>query len=119
VLGREGAYRTYFCRCSRRDIETAASAPHASDGSVIYPGTCRHAMYDLLLGTPAATRLEVPDRVLRVDDALAGQCQWDLQKQIGDFVIRKNDGTPSYQAACVMDDHDMGITDIVRGDDLL
>jgi glutamyl-tRNA synthetase len=110
---------TFFCVCSRRDIESAASAPHASDGAAIYPGTCRDVIYDLKPGTPVAVRFRVPDEQLPFDDGFAGRQTFDVARQLGDFVIAKSDGTAAYQLAVVVDDADMGVTDVVRGDDLL
>ena len=109
---------TFICICSRKDVEQAASAPHAADGSVIYPGTCRDVIYDLKPGTPIAVRFRVPDEIITFDDAFAGRQSFDVARQLGDFVISKSDG-PAYQLAVVIDDAEMGVTDVVRGDDLL
>jgi len=114
---REGGY-AYYCTCTRRDIELAASAPHAGDGAVIYPGTCRKAGY-VTEPPRAAMRFAVPDEVITVDDAFAGRRQFDVLRELGDFVIRKNDGTAAYHLAVVVDDIDMGVREVVRGDDLL
>ncbi len=109
---------TFFCVCSRKDIEQAASAPHAGDGAAIYPGTCRNALYDLKPGTPVAVRFRVPLEVIAFDDVFAGRQTFDVARQLGDFVIAKSDGA-AYQLAVVVDDANMGVTDVVRGDDLL
>jgi glutamyl-tRNA synthetase len=113
------AGHTFVCICSRKDVESAASAPHASDGAAIYPGTCRDVIYDLMPTTPIAVRFRVPDEVITFDDAFAGPQRFDVARQLGDFVITKADGTASYQLAVVLDDADAGVTDVVRGDDLL
>ena len=110
--------QTFFCICSRKDIEQAASAPHASDGAAIYPGTCRNVIYDPKPGTPVAVRFQVPPEVITFDDEFAGRQTFNVARQLGDFVIAKSDGT-AYHLAVVVDDSDMGVTDIVRGDDLL
>ena len=110
---------TFICTCSRKDIGSAASAPHASDGATIYPGTCREAIYELREGAPFAVRFRVRDEVIAFDDALAGRQSFDVARRLGDFVISKSDGTPAYQLAVVVDDADMGVTDVVRGGDLL
>lgn len=110
---------TFFCICSRKDIECAASAPHGSDRAAIYPGTCRYSIYDLMPGTPIAVRFRVSDEILTFDDGFAGRQTFDVAREIGDFVIEKTDGTPAYQLAVVVDDAAMGVTDVVRGDDLL
>lgn len=111
--------RTFFCVCSRRDIESAASAPHASDGGAIYPGTCRDQVYDLMEGTPVAVRFRVPEERVTFDDTFAGPQSFDVARTLGDFVIEKADGTPAYQLAVVVDDAEAGVTHVVRGDDLL
>ncbi len=110
---------TFICTCSRKDIAGAASAPHDSDRIAIYPGTCRHVLYELIEGTPFAVRFRVPHDLITFDDAFAGPQTFDAAHQLGDFVIAKSDSTPAYQLAVVVDDADMGVTDVVRGDDLL
>ncbi len=116
--------QAYPCICSRSEINEAASAPHPEDGSSVYPGTCRGKFKSLeeaqrISGRPAALRFAVPDRVVEFTDHFAGPQQFDVASQLGDFVIAKNDGTPAYQLAVVVDDADMNVTDIIRGDDLL
>ncbi len=96
---------TYPCFCSRKDIQQAASAPHARAG--VYPGTCAQldpAQINDLLG------IKQPATRLRVSTALRHDC--------GDFVLLRADGLYAYQLAVVVDDLDQGITDVVRGDDL-
>ena len=114
----------YPCVCSRSEVTQAASAPHPEDGFSVYPGTCRGKFKSLqeaqrISGRPAALRFAVPDRILEFTDHFAGPQRFDVARQLGDFVIAKNDGTPAYQLAVVVDDADMNVTDIVRGDDLL
>jgi len=114
----------YPCVCSRSEVNQAASAPHGEDGSSVYPGTCRGKFKSLeeaqrISGRPAALRFAVPDRIVEFADCFAGAQRFDVSRQLGDFVIAKNDGTPAYQLAVVVDDADMAVTDIVRGDDLL
>lgn len=112
--------QVYPCYCTRTELH-AASAPHASDGRVLYAGTCR----DL---TPAqrgektkapAWRLMVPDREISFRDGLRGLYTENLQKDCGDFIIRRADGVYAYQLAVVTDDAEGGITQVVRGMDLL
>jgi glutamyl-tRNA synthetase len=110
---------TFYCVCSRKDIEQAASAPHAADGAVVYPGTCRDLAGESVEGRPVAVRFRVPDQVVEFEDGFAGRKRFDVAKELGDFVIQKNDGTAAYQLAVVVDDAEMGVTDVVRGDDLL
>jgi glutamyl-tRNA synthetase len=114
----------YPCICSRSEVAQAASAPHPEDGSSVYPGTCRGKFKSLeeaqkASGRPAALRFAVPQRIIEFTDHFAGPQQFDVARQLGDFVIAKSDGTPAYQLAVVVDDADMQVTDIVRGDDLL
>ncbi|HEV8293298.1 MAG TPA: tRNA glutamyl-Q(34) synthetase GluQRS [Tepidisphaeraceae bacterium] len=114
----------YPCICSRSEVAQAASAPHPEDGSSVYPGTCRGKFKSIeeaqrISGRPPALRFAVPDRILEFTDHFAGPQRFDVVRQLGDFVIAKNDGTPAYQLAVVVDDADMHVTDIVRGDDLL
>ncbi len=114
----------YPCVCSRREVEMSASAPHAEDGAAVYPGTCRGKFSSIENAQahsdrPPAIRFRVPADVVRVHDGFAGVLEFDPPKDFGDFVIAKGDGTPAYQLAVVVDDAEMGVTDVVRGDDLL
>jgi glutamyl-tRNA synthetase len=115
----DGAGHTFICLCSRKDVAGAANAPHASDGAAVYPGTCRQVIYDLMPNTPFVTRFRVPDEVIAFDDAFAGRQSFDVARRLGDFVISKSDGTTAYQLAVVVDDAAAGVSDVVRGDDLL
>jgi glutamyl-tRNA synthetase len=114
----------YPCVCSRREVDLAASAPHAEDGSAIYPGTCRgrFATVDQAReqsGRPPAIRFAVADEDIEFDDGFSGGRVLNVSRRLGDFVIAKSDGTAAYQLAVVVDDLAAGITQIVRGDDLL
>ena len=111
----------YPCGCSRREIadsQTRLTGRQAQ--ALIYPGTCRHG---LAPGKSArALRLKVPQEphcVMRFTDRWAGPYSQDLTDEVGDFVIRRADGYWAYQLAVVVDDGAQGITDIVRGADLL
>jgi glutamyl-tRNA synthetase len=114
----------YACTCSRKEVDAAASAPHAEDGSTVYPGTCR-GKYDSIqaamdaTGRAPAIRFKVQDELVSFEDEFAGPQAVDVGQRLGDFVIAKADGTPAYQLAVVVDDAEMGIPHIVRGDDLL
>src|SRR6478672_1939547 len=104
--------QAYPCICSRSEVNQAASAPHPEDGSSVYPFTCRGKFKSLeeaqkFSGRPAALRFAVPDRILEFTDHFAGLQRFDVSRQLGDFVIAKNDGTPAYQLAVVVDDADM------------
>jgi glutamyl-tRNA synthetase len=113
----------YPCICTRKDVDAAAGAPHADDGAAVYPGTCRGRFKTIeeaaaFAGRPPAIRFRVPDRTLSWNDRFAGD-QAVAMSKLGDFVIAKADGTPAYQLAVVVDDAAAGVTEIVRGDDLL
>ena len=107
---------TYPCYCTRADL-LATQAPHESDGRVVYPGTCRHR--EPQPGRPAAIRLIVPDEVIAFTDGHYGRQQVNLSRQVGDFVIRRKDEAWAYQLAVVIDDALTGVTEVVRGCDLL
>ena len=113
----------YECFCSRAEI-AAASAPHAlSDEGPRYPGTCRaltRAQRDerRRLRAPSL-RLRVPEGATAFDDELAGAQSFDVQAQAGDFVLRRADGIHAYQLAVVVDDAESGVTQVLRGADLL
>jgi glutamyl-tRNA synthetase len=110
----------YPCTCTRADVAAAASAPHAEHEGPVYPGTCSHrtaADAGRLTG-PFAWRFRVTDSP-PFDDLYAGPTAIDLRQVGGDFVVWKSAGTPAYQLAVVVDDADVGVTEVVRGDDLL
>lgn len=107
---------TYPCYCTRADL-LATQAPHESDGRVVYKGTCRHLAPRP--GVAAATRLIVADKVVSFTDGHYGEHGVNLATQVGDFIIRRKDGAWAYQLAVVVDDALMGITEVVRGRDLL
>lgn len=103
----------YACTCSRKAL--GARIQRGVDGPV-YPGHCRTRN----ITTPrSAQRLRVPDQRLAFDDRLQGQVLCTIAHELGDFVIRRADGVYSYQLAVVVDDAAQGITDVVRGSDLL
>lgn len=102
------------CACTRRELADSALAP---DGAAIYPGTCRAGLPP---GRDArAWRLRVGQTRIRFDDVIQGRIESDLGREAGDFVLRRADGLYSYQLAVVVDDAEQGITDVVRGADLL
>ena len=112
---------TYPCHCTRAEI-MATQAPHRSDGRVVYAGTCRPA--NLPLPNPinsegCSIRLYVPDCEIEVDDMICRPSVFNLAKECGDFILRRADGAWSYQLAVVIDDALMGITEVMRGNDLL
>lgn len=115
------AERVYPCTCSRADVAAAASAPHLGQEGPPYPGTCAHrSAADIpRLTTPFCLRFRTAPGEWRFDDALAGPQVSDVEREAGDFVIAKADGGPAYQLAVVVDDLAMGVTDVLRGDDLI
>ena len=110
---------TYPCYCTRADI-MATQAPHETDGRIVYAGTCRGKILDEKeKNTPAAIRLIVPDEEISFLDGHYGEQQVNLAKHCGDYILRRKDGAWAYQLAVVVDDALMGVTEIVRGRDLL
>lgn len=137
---------TYPCTCTRNEI-LAAQAPHESDGRIVYPGTCRPrsatglhqvplggtkatrasalptSTFQVASGTPelrrAATRIIVPDAEIEYEDRVYGHQSVNLATHCGDFILRRSDGVFAYQLAVVVDDAEMGVTEVVRGRDLL
>lgn len=110
----------YPCYCTRADI-LATQAPHESDGRVVYKGTCRHLAPGSRTGA-AALRMRVPEgdgAVYAFADGHYGEQSVALDTQCGDFIVRRKDGAWAYQLAVVVDDALMGITEVVRGRDLL
>ena len=111
----------YACRCTRADI-MASSAPHQSDGRIIYAGTCRPQAgppFPRPCG-PGSRRLYIaPGEVVDYTDRYFGPQRVDLAAECGDFIVRRADGAWAYQLAVVVDDAMMGITEVVRGADLL
>ena len=108
--------RTYACGCSRREIADS-SLGLAADGAQIYPGTCRDRLPQGK--TPRAIRLRTAGASLRFVDRVQGAQAQDLEREVGDFVLYRSDGRFAYQLAVVVDDAAQGITDVVRGADLL
>lgn len=115
---------TYPCFCTRADI-MATQAPHESDGRVVYAGTCRPSRLggsfdEATVDRPErAIRLFVPDKDMTFTDKLYGGQTVNLAAHCGDFVLRRADGAWAYQLAVVVDDALMGVTEVVRGSDLL
>ena len=97
----------YPCACSRREVD---------DSDAVYPGTCRHGLRGR---TPRAWRMRVPPGRVAFEDRAAGLVHQDLEQEVGDFVVRRADGFWAYQLAVVVDDGAQGVTDVVRGADLL
>ena len=110
----------YPCYCSRAELH-AASAPHGSDGSLVYPGTCRNltAAQRAKKTRAPAWRVRVPEETVSFTDGLQGSYSECLSRSCGDFIIRRSDGVFAYQLAVVTDDAAGGVTQVVRGRDLL
>ncbi len=116
------AGRAYPCVCSRKDIEEATRAPHGDEGA-IYPGTCRgrfatFAEAATFAGSPPAMRFAFDDAPISFTDEIAGAVTVQ-PRELGDFVLWRKDGLPSYQLAVTCDDAAMGITQVLRGRDLI
>ena len=129
----------YPCRCSRKDLEAALSAPHESgnqeqeplDDEPVYPGSCRPfessapqpreaAASEIAKPESCNWRFRVPDgEAIEFEDRNLGKQRFVAGREFGDFVVWRRDGSASYQLACVADDAAMGITEVVRGEDLL
>ena len=108
----------YACACSRRDIEDALAALGRSrerHAELVYPGTCRAG----LRGRPArGWRFRTQPSPLQWQDRRLGRQQQDVEREVGDFILRRTDGVWAYQLAVVVDDAAQGISDVVRGQDL-
>lgn len=131
--GRSGIYEQYFdilkrknlvypCFCSRAELH-AADAPHLSDGRYFYPGTCRNLTPEEAAKKAKkrkpAWRVKVPDETVRFTDLHYGPYAENLAAECGDFVVRRADGVFAYQLATAVDDGLMGVTEVVRGRDLI
>jgi glutamyl-tRNA synthetase len=120
----------YPCSCSRRDVQQCATAPHETADEPLYPGTCRPenlppASRLLPPALPSAGdgvnwRFRVPDgETLVFTDGHFGEQRATAGRDFGDFLVWRKDDAPSYQLACVVDDAEMQITEVVRGGDLI
>ena len=110
----------YPCYCTRSQLHSV-NAPHLSDGTYVYPGTCRNlteAQRSAFHRAPA-WRVRVPDRVWAVEDRVQGHYECNLATDCGDMVVRRADGVYVYQLAVTVDDGEAGVTEVVRGMDLL
>jgi glutamyl-tRNA synthetase len=116
--------RAYPCVCTRADVRQSVNAPHADYLEVPYAGTCRGRFPDLVRaeassGKAAGVRFRVPDEAVKFRDELRGELQERLLPHPGDFLILRRDKIPAYQLSVVVDDAAQGVTEVVRGDDLL
>jgi glutamyl-tRNA synthetase len=114
----------YPCVCTRGDVRSAQSAPHAGDVEPRYPGTCRGRFRSVeeaerATSRAAGVRFVVPPGRVELTDGFVGQFSADIGAEVGDFLIARRGGLPAYQLAVVVDDAAQGVTEVVRGDDLL
>ena len=107
----------YGCYCTRSQLHSV-NAPHLSDGTYVYPGTCRN-LKDPPAGRKPAWRVQVPDKTWQVEDLVQGHYELNLSTDCGDMVVRRADGVYVYQLAVTVDDGEAGVTEVVRGMDLL
>jgi glutamyl-Q tRNA(Asp) synthetase len=110
----------FDCACSRAELQRAASAPAAGDPAErerVYPGTCRGGLPEGRVAR--AVRFRAPERVISFVDRRAGMVEENVALRTGDFVVKRADGVFAYQLAVVVDDEAQGVTEVVRGADLL
>ncbi|MDE7087131.1 MAG: tRNA glutamyl-Q(34) synthetase GluQRS, partial [Clostridia bacterium] len=114
--------RIYPCFCTRAQLH-AAEAPRLSDGGVIYSGACRNLTAEQIKERSAnrrpCFRVEVPDKEISFTDIMCGKTVQNLKQDCGDFILRRSDGVYAYQFAVAVDDGESGVTEVVRGNDLL
>ena len=110
----------YPCFCTRSQLHSV-NAPHLSDGTYVYAGTCRNLtrQQQEAFGRAPAWRVKVPDKEWIVEDLAQGTYRENLATDCGDFVVRRADGVYVYQLAVTVDDGEAGVTEVVRGQDLL
>ena len=107
----------YPCYCTRSQLHSV-NAPHLSDGTYVYTGTCRN-LETPPKGRVPSWRVMVPDKIWTVEDKVQGHFELNLATQCGDMVMRRADGVYVYQLAVTVDDGEAGVTEVVRGMDLL
>lgn len=114
--------RIYPCFCTRSQLH-AAEAPRLADGGIIYSGACRdlstERIAELSKTRRPCLRVEVPDEEIAFCDLIAGKTAQNLKEGCGDFILRRSDGVYAYQFAVALDDGESGVTEVVRGNDLL
>jgi glutamyl-tRNA synthetase len=107
---------TYPCTCTRTEVLLSASARH-KENEPRYPGTCSHGVTHP--ERPSAVRWRVPKKTVRFWDLVQGEVTQNVNASVGDMVIQRNDGVWAYQLVCAVDDLEMQISHVLRGDDLL
>ena len=118
------AGQAYPCTCSRREVRASLSAPHREGDELRYPGTCRgrYATVEEAeshSGRIPGLRFRVPEGSIEWEDGFAGRHANDVGAEVGDFLLARRDGVFAYQLAVVVDDARQGVTEVLRGDDLL
>ena len=110
----------YPCYCTRSQLHSV-NAPHLSDGTYVYPGTCRNLteIQRASFQRDPAWRVKVTDSNWQIQDLCQGEFSQSLLHECGDFVVRRGDGVYVYQLAVTVDDGEAGVTEVVRGMDLL
>ncbi len=114
----------YPCICTRADLRTLAQAPHEGEVEPRYPGTCRDRFASIeeaerQAGRPVAVRLRVPPGPVTIEDGSYGPFTTDVASEVGDFLVQRRGGAPAYQLAVAVDDAAEGVSEVVRGRDLL
>lgn len=115
ALQRSG--HAYWCGCTRKEIEDSAAHPGERASNRVYPGTCRNGIRPG--SAPRAVRVRTHDEPIRFVDRMQGEITQVVEREVGDFVVLRADGIFAYQLAVVVDDAEQGISDVVRGADLL
>ena len=110
----------YPCYCTRSQLHNV-NAPHLADGTYVYPGTCRELSEEqrAAFNRAPSWRVRVPQRQYQLTDLCQGEFRQELTEECGDFVVRRADGVYVYQLAVTVDDGEAGVTEVVRGMDLL
>ncbi|MBE0645322.1 MAG: glutamate--tRNA ligase [Bacteroidetes bacterium] len=113
----------FWCYCTTEDLDAQRGTAEAAGGAFLYPGTCRHLTDEQrsandAAGMPRVLRFRVPEGRTVFNDIVHDETSFS-NTEIDDFVILRSDGTPTYMVAVVVDDHDMGVTHVLRGDDHL
>ena len=110
----------YPCYCTRSQLHNV-NAPHLADGTYVYPGTCRELSeaQRAAFNRAPSWRVRVPQRQYQLSDLCQGEFRQELTEECGDFVVRRADGVYVYQLAVTVDDGEAGVTEVVRGMDLL
>ncbi len=108
---------TYACRCSRSQVASTQAAEPASEP--VYAGTCRHDPDAATVLHALRFAIDAGQAPVEFTDAFQGRVRQDCRRDVGDFVVRRRDGQAAYHLAVVVDDADAGVTEVVRGADLL